>query len=211
MQITKKDIVGMVGIIKANYTYAYKDVAKEDMLMLIETWFTSLSRYDKEIVSVAFQRAVESSKMPPTLADIIQHIKTIKTATEPTATELWEQLVRILGRVNDCVYRFRFNAIQDNGLTQGDNARIEFKKIWEELPSLLKEYCGNESGLINLSKLTLEELSFEKGRFLKELPNLKTRQEIKQTISPSVLQLANGALKELGNGMDFLPLKDTKN
>ena len=211
MQITRKDIVSMVGIIKANYTYAYKDVAKEDMLMLIETWYTSLARYEKEIISVAFQKAVESSKMPPTLADIIQNINTIKAATEPTDTEYWEQLSSILRKVNDCVYHFRFTMIEDNGRTQGDNARSEFKRIWQGLPQLLKEYCGNEGGLINLSKLTCDELSFEKGRFLKMLPTLKARVEIKQTMPPDLLKLASGSLKELGRSIDFLPLKDTKN
>lgn len=210
MQITKKDIVGMVGIIKANYTYAYRDTTEKEMLAMVETWYMSLARYDKEVISVAFQRAIESCKMPPTLADIMQQVKAIKIATEPTDTELWEQLVKVLGKVNDCVYRFRFNAIQSNGLTQGENARNEFKQVWQGLPSILKAYCGNESGLINLSKLSLDDLSYEKGRFLKAVPSLKTRQEIKQTINPSILQLASGTIKELSNSVDFLPLKDTK-
>lgn len=210
MQITKKDIVSMVGIIKANYTYAYRDTTEKEMLAMVETWYLSLAKYDKEIISVAFQRAIESCKMPPTLADIMQQVKTIKIATEPTDTELWERLVKVLNRVEDCVYRFRFNAIQDNGLTQGDNARIEFRQIWDDLPQILKEYCGDKNGLISLSKLTLDELSFEKGRFLKAIPNLKVRQEVKQTISPSVLKLVSGTLKELSNNVDFVPLLDTK-
>lgn len=210
MQITKKDIVSMVGIIKANYTYAYKDTTEKEMLAMVETWYMSLARYERQIVSAAFQRAIESCKMPPSLADIMQHIKSIKAATEPTDTELWEQLVKVLYRVEDCVYRFRFNAIEENGLTQGDNARNEFKKIWEGLPQLLKDYCGDKSGLVSLSKLTLEELTFEKGRFLKAITNLRTREEIKQTISPSILQLASGTLKEIGTSADFMPLKDTK-
>lgn len=211
MQLTKKDIVGMVGIIKANYTYAYKDVAKEDMLMLIETWFTSLARYEKEIVSVAFQRAVESCKMPPTLADILQQVKTIKLATEPTETELWEQLTKTLKNVDRCVYMFRFNAIEVNGLTQGENAKNEFKAIWQKLPPILKEYCGNENGLINLSKLNNDELGFEKGRFLKILPTLKTRLEIRETVNPSILQLASEPNKQLEVSINSLLLTDTKN
>ncbi len=209
MQLTKKDVVSMIGIIKANYTYAYKDVAKDDMLMLIETWYTSLARYEKEVVSVAFQKAVESCSMPPTLADVLKNVKTIQAATEPTEAELWEQLSSTLRKVSGCVYKFQFNAIQANGLTQGENARNEVKAIWQGLPQILQEYCGNESGLINLSKV--DDLSFEKGRFIKALPTLKTRIEIRQTVNPDILQLASGVCKELGDTIKLLTLKDTKN
>lgn len=207
MQITRKDIVSMIGIIKANYTYAYKDVDEDTMRMMIETWFVSLSRYDKQVISVAFQKAIEGCKMPPTLADILQHIKEIKVATEPTDTELWEQLVRAANKTSDCIYYFQFNLVEANGKTQGDNARDRFNKLWDELPQILKDYCGNKHGLIDLSN---SDLSFEKGRFLKVLPTLKSRQEIKQTINPAILQLVSGMTKEIGS-IDLLPLKDTKN
>ena len=75
MQITRKDIVAMVGMIKANYTHAYKDVTKPELSAMVEFWYSSLAKYEKEVVNVAFQRAVESCKFPPTLADIIQNVK----------------------------------------------------------------------------------------------------------------------------------------
>lgn len=206
MQITRKDIVSMVGLIKANYTYAYKDVDEDAMRMMIETWFVSLSRYDKQVVMIAFQKAIESCKMPPTLADILQHIKEIKTANEPTDTELWEQLATAIRKTSNYVYYFQFTMIEDNGKTQGDNARDKFNGLWDELPQILKDYCGNKNGLIGLTR---SDLSFEKGRFLKILPTLKQRQEIKQTINPAILQLASGIVKEI-ESVGLLPLKDTK-
>lgn len=209
--VTKKDIIGMVGLIKANYNYAYKDVVMEDMEMLYEMWFRSLAKYDKKVVGAAFQRAMETCKMPPTLADIMQHLKTIKAATEPTDTELWEKLTAVLYEVDKCVYAFRYTAIDYNGLTQGQNARNRVSEIWDNLPPILKEYCGDKGGLINLSKLDMEELGFEKGRFLKLLPTLRNRMEIRQTINPDILQLVGGGYKELGEGTEFLTLKDTKN
>ncbi len=210
MQLTKQDVASIVGVIKANYDNAYRNSTKETLLAMIEQWYKSLVIYDKEIVGVAVKRVLESSEYVPTLAHIIREIKEIKAATEPTETELWERLVKVLGKVDDCVYRFRFNAIQSNGMTQGQNARLEFEKIWDDLPQVLKEYCSNENGLINLSRLTYDELSFEKGRFLKILPTLKTRLEIKQTINPDILQLASGTVKELSGSVEFLTLKDTK-
>ena len=194
MNIAKKNIVEMIGIIKANYSYAYKDVDSNSMSLLIETWFESLSKYDGRIVMVAFKKALETCKMPPTLADIIQNIKQIKVATEPTDTELWNELVKAVEVTNDCIYYFQFQMVEDNGKTQSENAKERFNKLWEEMPQILKDYCGNKSGLVDIAQTDLE---FEKNRFLKQLPTLKQRQEIKATTNPEILKIASGIVKEL--------------
>ena len=196
MNIAKKNIVEMIGIIKANYSYAYKDVDSDSMSLLIETWFESLSKYDGRIVMVAFKKALETCKMPPTLADIIQNIKQMKVATEPTDTELWNELVKAVEVTNDCIYYYNFYIVESNGKTQSENAKDRFNKLWEELPQILKDYCGNKSGLVDIAQTDLE---FEKNRFLKQLPTLKQRQEIKATTNPEILKIASGVVKELGS------------
>lgn len=205
MQVTKKDIIAMVGMIKANYTYAYKDVAKEDMLMLIESWYLSLAKYEKEVISVAFQRAIESCKYPPTLADIMQNIKDIREANEKTDAELWDDLVRVLPQVGRVAY-FGTRQYWDNGRLV--YPAEELQRIYEGLPPILKEYVGGVSELVSLARQ--ETLEYEKGRFLKALPTLKQRDEIKQTISPDILQLAGGSVKALQGSVDIMLLKDTK-
>ena len=87
-------------------------------------------------------KAIEVCKMPPTLADIIQHIKRIENANEPTDTELWQELVDCVDKANDCIYYFQFQMIEDNGKTQSENAKERFNKLWEEMPQILKDYCG---------------------------------------------------------------------
>ena len=196
MELTKKDVFDMVGFIKANYSYAYKDVNDDLLKIMMRTWFNSLSKYSKEVVEVAFMKAIEVCKMPPTLADIIQNIKQIKVATEPTDTELWNELVKAVEVTNDCIYYYNFYIIESNGKTQSENAKDRFNKLWEELPQILKDYCGNKSGLVDIAQTDLE---FEKNRFLKQLPTLKQRQEIKATINPEILKIASGVVKELGS------------
>lgn len=207
MQLTKQDVVSMVGVIKANYDNAFRNSTKETLLAMVEQWYKSLVVYDKEIVGVALQRVLEECEYTPNLAHIMKQIKIIKEATEPTDAEYWVQLTDTLRRVARCVYRFRFNAIEENGLTQGENAKNEVKRIWEQLPQILKDYCGSENGLINLSKMDQDEMTFEKGRFIKMLPTLKTRIEVKQTIDAGVLALASGTPEKI----DLLPLLDTEN
>ena len=180
MELTKKDVFDMVGFIKANYSYAYKDVNDDLLKIMMRTWFNSLSKYSKEVVEVAFMKAIEVCKMPPTLADIIQNIKRIENANEPTDTELWQELVDCVDKANDCIYYFQFQMVEDNGKTQSENAKERFNKLWEEMPQILKDYCGNKTGLFELTQVDLE---FEKSRFLKQIQTLRQRQEIKQEIN----------------------------
>ena len=205
MQITRKDIVAMVGMIKANYTHAYKDVTKPELSAMVEFWYSSLAKYEKEVVNVAFQRAVESCTFPPTLADIIKNIKEIRTATEPTEADLWDELVRVLPQVGRVAY-FGTSRYWDNGRLV--YPAEELQKIYEGLPPILKAYVGGVSELVSLSKQ--ETLEYEKGRFLKALPTLKQRDEIKRTIHPNVLMLAREAAKELQGSVDLMLLKDTE-
>lgn len=205
MQITRKDIVAMVGMIKANYTHAYKDVTKNELAAMVEFWYSSLAKYEKEVVNVAFQIAVESCTFPPTLADICKNIHYIKTATEPTETDLWEQLTRVLPQVGRVAY-FGTRQYLDNGRMV--QPAEELQKIYDGLPPILKAYVGGVSELVSLAKQ--ETLEYEKGRFLKALPTLKQRDEIKQTIHPNVLRLAQETVKELQSGAGLMLPYDTE-
>lgn len=196
MNVTKKNIVEMVGVIKANYPYTYKDVDNNSMSLMVETWYSSLSKYDKRVVDLAFKMAIEKSKMPPTLADILEKIEKMTNVNERTDTELWEILAETVEKANDCAYYFNFGLIEDNGKTQGENARDRFDKLWEDLLPELKDYCGNKNGLLSL---TDTDLSFEKGRFLRTIPTLRERQRIKQTTDPRVLRLVS----ELSNKFEI--------
>ena len=195
MELTKKDVFDMVGFIKANYSYAYKDVNDDLLKIMMRTWFNSLSKYSKEVVEVAFMKAIEVCKMPPTLADIIQNIKRIENANEPTDTELWQELVDCVDKANDCIYYFQFQMVEDNGKTQSENAKDRFNKLWEEMPQILKDYCGNKTGLFELTQVDLE---FEKSRFLKQIQTLRQRQEIKQEINFDLLELEKEKQLKIG-------------
>ena len=69
--------------------------------------------------------------------------------------------------------------------------------LWNSLPQILKDYCGDANGLLVLAK---NDMSFEKGRFLKVLPTLKQRQEIKQTTHPEILKLVSELSKTFDDG-----------
>lgn len=206
MKITRKDVVAMVGMIKANYTHAYKDITKGELSAMVEFWFTSLAKYEKEVVNVAFQRAVESCTFPPTLADIIKNIKEFKDAAGQTDTELWEELLKAINEAG----KFKYFLSQDYIWHYGERVSPsqEIAKIYEGLQPILKAYVGGVREFVALARQ--ETLEYEKGRFVKALQTLKPRDEIRQTVHPNVLQLAQETAKELQGRMDLMLLKDTE-
>ena len=205
MELTKKDVIQMIGLIKANYPYTYKDMPDSSLDLLLETWYSSLSKYDKRVVETAFKKAIEKCKMPPTLADIIENIQEITETTELSDTELWQILLKATEDTSDCTYYFNFYLVEDNGKTQSENAVERFNNIWESLPQILKDYCGSKDGLIDLSET---DMSFEKGRFLRTLPTLKQRQQVKLTTNPDILKLVSELSKNMDSGL--ISFDDTK-
>lgn len=206
MKITKKDVVAMVGMIKANYAHAYKDVTKSELAAMVEFWYSSLAKYEKEVVNVAFQRAVESCTFPPTLADIIKNIKDFKEAAGQTDAELWEELLKALKEVS----KFQNFLTQEYIWYCGDRVSPTDKvaEIYDRLQPILKAYVGGVRELVNLARQ--ETLEYEKGRFVKALQTLKPREEIRQTVHPNVLRIAAETAKELQGSVDLMLLKDTE-
>lgn len=187
MELTKKDVIGMIAMMKSNYPYAYKQQSKEETNMLVNTWCAIFCKYPREIVQSAFYKSLEICKMPPTIADLTEIINLYKQATEKSENDLWSELRTAVYKTDDCVYRFRFNAIQPNGKTQGENARDEFDEIWNNLSPELKEYLSNKNTLIELSRQ--ENLEYEKARFIKILPIVRNRIKVKSETNPALLEM----------------------
>ena len=183
MQLTKSDIYSILGVIKANYSYAYKDATKDTMLLLVDTWFQSLKEYPKEVVGQAVQLALEVYKTPPSLADIHEQINKMQEIVEPSINDLWAELYKTLSRISGLSTMLRNNLIEDNGKTQGANARDKINEIYSNLSPILQGYVCNVSMLIVLSHKTDEELNYEKNMFYKLVPQLKEKLRLKSKIT----------------------------
>lgn len=187
MQLTKTDVISMIGIIKANYNYAYKNVTIEDLKMMQDTWFACLKKYQKEIVNHAFQKSLESCKVPPTIADIVEQVNLMVEATEPTVNELWAVYNDALKQAYRLSNQLGYNArIDDSGLTQGEVARIKLNELFDGLPKVIKGYCVRLEELRETSKLNTDELQFEKSKFFNRIPFLKNQIRIRESISPEI-------------------------
>jgi hypothetical protein len=177
MRLTKKEIVKIITAIKIQCPEALPYRNENEFDILVDMWNEILKDYPKEVVWAAVRNALKNTVFQKQnwIGAICQEIDKMQTAYEKTAEELWAELTGVLNEVNKCVYKFRFTYIERNGKTQGENARLRVKEIYNNLSPELKDYVRNESTLIELADLTDQQLNFEKGRFLKTVPQIKER------------------------------------
>lgn len=170
---TQNKITELIAAIKTIYPYYAKEA---DVVTLVKTWSLLLKDYPDEVVDVALYKALQTCKMPPTPADILEHIHAMIKSTEPTDEELWEVLLDALRKGSDLLYAFNFTAVEPDGETQGDKARRRFQALWDGLPEKLKQYMGGKGEFIRMAQ-SREDRSFEKNRFMKTMPTLQKRNE----------------------------------
>lgn len=188
-----KKITEVIAAIKTIYAYYAKDT---DVQILVKTWNVLLKDYPDEVVDKALYLCLQSCKMPPTPADLIERIHAMKKAEEPTDEELWDVFRKALWKADSLVYLFPATMIEANGRTQGANARDQFEKLWEGLPEKLRMYLGSKGELMRLAQHhTEEELKFERNRFMKNMPAIQERYEYKQIALSSGQGMASGFLQ----------------
>lgn len=191
-QITIKDINQYITMIRINFENAYRAQTDEEREMLLASWYAILKEYPKEVCDAAVINAIKNAEYAPRIGSIVKEIERMQVAYEKTEGELWSELTSAIRIAADCAYKFRFNFIEENGRTQGENARLRLKEVFNGLSPELKEYCRNEHGLIELSQFTYEQMSFEKGRFNKVVPQLKERAKTRAQIGGSLSGLIQG-------------------
>ena len=145
-------------------------------------WGRLLKDYPDEIVSAAFYKAMQTCKVPPTPADVIERIKEFGKIDKPTPEELWSTLKKAIKETQRQVYYFRFNFVDESGMSQGDRARQKVEQVWQGLPESLKAYLSCKEEMMNLARAEEEDLKYEKARFLKTLPIIEQRQEDKKLL-----------------------------
>mgnify|MGYP000939222845 CR=1 FL=1 len=201
MSLTKQDVIAMVGTVKVNYPFAYKEkgYSNEDLALLGNVWYENLKSYPREIVLEAFSRSLRVCKIAVTLADIIEQIDKMQAAFQPSANEKWQELKKTLYEVYNLATCFNYTYVQENGLTQGQNARNKVHGIFNSLPSEVQRYCGNASGLKDLAMLDDEQLEFEKARFLKVIGEYKKETDLRLN-NPQLQSLIESTVKTLDRG-----------
>lgn len=196
-KVTPKNINDYITMIRINFENAYSTHNDTERQMLIKSWFAILKDYPKEVCDTAVITAIKHAKFAPRIGDIVEQIEKMQEAFQKTKEDLWGELNSVLRKVSNNTYAYRFNAIDSNGKTQGENAKIRNEKIFANLSPELKEYCRDVGGLAQIAEYTDAELTYERGRFMKAVPDLRTRARIRQD-TPEIVA---GLLRDMPSGL----------
>lgn len=178
--VSKAKISEIIGAIRSIYPY----YAKDGMIAVTASvWERVLQNYNDEEVSVAFYSCLQSCKVPPTPADIIERINGARKALEPSNEQLWSVYYDALVRTLDLMAQFSYTFVESDGISQGQKARNKVEKLYEGLPSKIKDYLGSKGELMRIAQsINTQDASFEKARFLKAMPSVGKSQEARNIL-----------------------------
>lgn len=209
MELSKKDVLGLISIVKVNYPFAYKvqdaknpnGYTTEDTMLLADVWHDGLKEYPKAVVLKAFNTALKVCKIAITLADIVEQVTKIQSAFEPSANELWGEFRQIIKRAAYEVSSFGYTAIDRNGLAQGENARMNVERLYEKMRPELKRYCGSQQGLINIARKDDDALNYEESNFKRTIELI--RGQTKLLADPLIQELILDSAPRLSNDRTY--------
>lgn len=180
---TKNKIIEMIAAIKTIYSYYAKETEVE---LLVNTWAVVLKDYPDNVVETAFLKCLQTCKMPPTPADVIEKINGLQAVGEASDEELWTLLVDSLRRTGAECYYLQYPKM-------GVDHRKNIEDIWNKLPIKIREYLGSKGELMRMAmNYTDDELKFEKNRFLKTLPTIQTKTEYIALATKNNLMIEKG-------------------
>lgn len=163
-------IIEILAMIRTIYPYYAKEKEGDDVKLIGKSWKLILSEYSDSEVERAFEKCLKRCKVPPTPADIVEEIESVKKITPEEAGELWIEYVSALRKAEELTYYFPFTFVEQNGKTQGENAREELKQLFNNLSYPLKKYIGSVAMLTEKGmRFDFGELKFEKPGFIKEI------------------------------------------
>lgn len=168
---SQKKIIEMIGSVKTIYPYYAKDT---DVETLVRTWTLLLKDYPDKAVDVAFLKCLQTCKMPPTPADVIEQLNSLVNALEPSDEELWSVYTKALRKVDNEMHYLKYPRLDETS----DHAHKRIEDTYNSLPDRLKHYIGSKGELMRMARdYTDDDLKFEKNRFLKMMPQMKQREE----------------------------------
>lgn len=198
-KITLQDINKYITTIRIEYPNAFPIQAKDEKeraelyRMLCVSWFKQLEQYPKELCDTAVMNALGSARdgRYPRIGDVKYQVERIQEACQKSDNELWAELQAVLWEVADNVSLCRYDAHEEK-------ARKRINEIFNSLSPELKEYCQTVGGLTDIALCDMDKLGFERGRFIKAIPQIRERAKVRATIPEAVKSLMTGEMLLLG-------------
>lgn len=88
--MTKQEVNQLLALMKANYSYAFKNMSQQDKYLLLNTWTVTLQDINADVVMIAVMQLISESKWLPTVAEIRKKCQDMyySASTPDIATEM---------------------------------------------------------------------------------------------------------------------------
>lgn len=73
--MTIPEVNVLLALMQVNYSYAFKNMSKQDKILLLKTWTFTLQDIDAGVVFIAVMQLISTSKWLPTVAEIREKCK----------------------------------------------------------------------------------------------------------------------------------------
>lgn len=161
--MTREDIVQFLAVLQANYSGALKDITRQEAEGKINLWMTMFADTDKEIMNLAIQKIIATSKYFPTVAEVREVLAEINNIRVIDAGEAW-------GEVISAIRNYGWNKEGEAMKSMSENTRNVVKRM----------------GWMNLCKS--ENIMTDRAHFLKMYETEEKRQKEKNVLPFTVLQ-----------------------
>lgn len=179
MRVSEKTIKETLTILKLTYPNSFKDLSKEEALLMIQLWKKDFENEEEEIFKKAIDRLRHKSKYLPSIAEIKSEIATLNVnELQLNAESEWElvlQAVRRWGRLD----KIAFNEITQNTIravgihrletietSQVPFIKKEFIEIWNNKRDGIEKCYINQNALTYNEQLMLEQREIDKQNLL---------------------------------------------
>lgn len=91
--MTREEVIQVLAILKANYSGALKDMTRQEAEGKINLWITMFADTNKEIMNLAIQKIIATSKYFPTVAEVREVIAEINTGYILDGGAAWGEVI----------------------------------------------------------------------------------------------------------------------
>lgn len=178
---SKADILRYITVVRLNFENAYPTRNDDEMALLIESWYSILKNYPREVCNEAVMQTLKRARFAPRIGDVVETIEKMQNVFQKSDSELWNELVKVTPQV--------WSLLQ--GYQDLDN-KVTIKSLFDGLSPELKAYLHSSSGLRQIANYDYEQMSYERGRFMRIMPQVKEKEKTRRELPANVAVLVKG-------------------
>lgn len=122
--MTQKEALQVLAILKAAYPNSYRNMTEEEAVGTVSVWAMQFSTIPVDIVLMAIQKLISSSKFPPAISEVKEKLKSIHWEAYGVLRdnlrrdELTEPQRAFYQRIHDATEEGRFSALNEPTLAE---------------------------------------------------------------------------------------------